>query len=422
MWLENREAMHNRSIRRSATRSPDITMGLAIVLLTGNALVGGCGVDFAYLIPAAAGQIKLLWRSVPIGVAIRDGRLTEDQVAKLEAIQDARAYARDVMGLNIKNNFTKFYDSGGKPVAFNVSACRKDAFEPRLWRFPIVGTVPYLGFFDRAAADAEFNRLAGEGLDVFMYEIEAYSGIGFIPNLVLSPLLERSEIHIVETIFHELLHSTIWRPNDTSFNESLATFYGRTGTVEYLADRYPDLPELVQEAIGLFEDSDRYTDFMLTLFNDLDAFYSSDLSTEDKIAGREAVYQAGRDRFATEVQHLMNWPERYDWVRNLPANNAWMLGVRRYNLDLEVFEQVFTAADRDWVVSLRLFRDAAGRLDPYGYLRASLTSHDGVPQVQSSGTRPALTGHGKQPPLSVPQRASRGPCPARLATTILCPE
>lgn len=422
MRLENSKAMHNRSIRQSATWSLDITTALAIVLLTGNALVGGCGVDLAYLIPAAAGQIKLLWRSVPIRVAIRDGHLTEDQVAKLEVIQDARAYARDVMGLDVENNFTKFYDSGGKPVAFNVSACRKDAFEPRLWRFPVVGTVPYLGFFDRAAADAEFDRLTGEGLDVFMYEIEAYSGIGFIPNLVLSPLLERSEIHIVETIFHELLHSTIWRPDDTSFNESLATFYGRTGTVEYLADRYPDQSELVQEAIGLFEDNDRYTDFMLTLFNDLDTFYSSDLSTEEKIAGREAVYQGGRDRFVTEVQDLMNRPERYDWVRNLPANNAWMLGVRRYNLDLEVFEQVFTATGRDWVVSLRLFRDAASRSDPYGYLRASLTSNDGVPQVEFSGTRPALTGHGKQPPPSVPQRASRGLCPARLATTILCPE
>ena len=422
MWLENSEAMYNRSIRRSATRSVDITTALAVVLLTGSALLGGCGVDLAYLIPAAAGQIKLLWRSVPIGVAIGDGHLTGDQVAKLEAIQHARAYARDVMGLSVENNFTKFYDSGGKPVAFNVSACRKDAFKPRLWRFPIVGTVPYLGFFERAAADAKFDQLAGEGLDVFMYEIEAYSGLGYIPNLVLSPLLERSEIQIVETILHELLHSTIWRPNDTSFNESLATFYGRTGTVEYLADRYPDHPELVQEAIGLFEDTDRYTDFMLTLFNDLDTFYSSDLATEDKIAGREAVYQAGRDRFATEVQHLMNRPERYDWVRNLPTNNAWMLGVRRYNLDLEVFQQVFTATGRDWVASLQVFRDAAGRSDAYGYLRAWLTSHDEVPQLQLSDTCMALTEHREQSPPSAPQRTPRGPCPARLATTILCPE
>ena len=338
-------------------------------------VASGCGIDFGYLVPAAAGQVSILTHSVRVEDAISQSQLTEDQLTKLELIQDVRTYARDIMGLNVEGNYTRFYDSGGEPVAFNVSASRKDAFEPRLWWFPIVGTVPYLGFFDRAAADAEFDKLVGEGFDVLMYEIQAYSGIGFLPNIVLSPMLERSEVTIVDTILHELLHSTIWRPNDTSFNESLATFYGRTGAATYLADRYPDQPEIIQEAVEVFEDTDRYTDFMLTLFDELDAFFSSDLSTEDKIAGREAIYEAGRERFATEVQPLMNWPQRYDWVADFPANNAWMLGIQRYNLDLEVFEQVFAATGEDWATALELFREAARQTDPYDYLRAPRFAH-----------------------------------------------
>lgn len=401
---------------RLVARSSVVAVTLRIFLLGGIALGGGCGIDFAYLVPAAVGQIRLLLSSVPIAEAIERGRLSEAQFAKLEMIQDVRAYARDVMELNVGNNFTEFYDSGGSPVAFNVSACRKDVFEPRLWWFPIVGTVPYLGFFNRAAAEAKFDKLAEDGLDVFMYEIDAYSGIGLIPNIILSPMLERSETSIVQTVFHELLHSTIWRKNDTSFNESLATFYGRAGAVSFLTNRYPDQPGVVREAIERFEDVDRYTDFILSLFDELDSFYLSALSTEEKIAEREAIYQAGRERFAAEVQPLMNQPERYGWVRTLPANNAWMLGVQRYNLELDVFERVFAAVAEDWLGALEIFRDAASRSDPYGYLRAWLNSSEGLTGTTPSKLDPAeVDQHGS----STREPASTSNCPARLATTSL---
>ncbi len=414
--------MSTERIRRSWAHCLAAVLVLAGAAPAVGLLVGGCGVDFAYLIPAAAGQINLLLRSVPIKEAIEDGGLTEEQAAKLRLIQDARAYARDVIGLNVRNNYTRFYNSAGRPVAFNVSASRKDAFEPWLWRFPIVGTVPYLGYFNRAAADAKADELASRALDVFVYEIDAYSGLGFVPNLVLSPMLERSDISLVETVFHELLHSTVWRQNATSFNESLATFFGRVGTIKYLADRYPDRPEVIQETFELFEDSDRFSDAMLTLFNDLDSFYSSNLSSNAKVAGREVVYQAARERFATEVQPLMNQPESYDWVGDLPTNNAWMLGFRRYNLDLEVFDLAFTEVGEEWSESLRLFQAATDASDPYAYLRTWLASVMANRLAQKGQARSVDIQGRTGPPFLPRQEVSRGPCPGRLATTILRPE
>jgi predicted aminopeptidase len=381
---------------------------LSVVLLT--LPVGGCGVDWAYLIPAAAGQLGLLRHSVPVSQAIENGELTEEQVAKLELIRDARIYARDVIGLNVEDNYTTFYDSGGLPVAHNVSASRKDAFKPKLWKFPIVGTVPYLGYFDLARAEAKVRKLRAQDFDVFMYEIDAYSGLGYFPNPILSPMLERSEVNLANTVIHELLHSTIWRVNDTTFNESLATFFGRAGAIQYFTDRHADKPELILEAVAVFEDTDRYSEFALSLFNDLDAFYSSDLSSEAKISGREAIYQAGRDRFAIEVQPLMNRPERYNWVADLPTNNAYMLGVRRYNLDLDVFEQVFAATGEDWAASLGVFQAAADASDSYAYLQTWLASPGSDSPAQPSKAR------------VIPERVLRGPCPASLPTTILCPE
>lgn len=359
----------------------------ALALAASWIITAGCGVDVSYLIPAAAGQLRLLRDAVPISQAIDNNNLTDEQVAKLRLIEDARTYARDVLALNIDNNFTRFYDSGGEPVAFNVSASRKDSFQPKLWQFPIVGTVPYLGYFDRSLAEKKRDELRQQNLDVFMYEIDAYSGIGVIPNLVLSPMLDRSDISLLDTVFHELLHSTVWRKNDTSFNESLATFYGRAGTLAYLADRFPDRPELIDAATQSFEDSDRFTAFMLELYNALDAFYSSDLTSQEKIAGREAVYQAGRERFVDEVLPLMNRPELYGWVADLPPNNAFMLSIRRYNFDLDIFEQVLAATGQDWPATRDVFRAAADQPDPYAYLADWLAMPEGAVTARPARNR-----------------------------------
>ena len=70
--------------------------------------------------------------------------------------------------------------------------------------------------------------------------------------------------------------------------------------------------------------------------------------------------------------------DAYEWVQNLPINNAWLLGVRRYNLELDVFQDLFTATGEDWTVSLQLFRAAAAESDPYAYLRTWLATANGA--------------------------------------------
>jgi len=406
--------MHGTRVTRRRGYAPaESTIAAGLVLAS---FLPGCGVDWAYIVAAASGQIDILNYSMPLSQAVESAALTSEQRSKLELIHDARVYAHDIIGLTVKDNFTLFYDSGGEPVAFNVSASRKDAFEPRTWTFPIVGTIPYLGFFDRQAATAKYNELAMEQLDVFMYEVDAYSGLGFFPSVVLSPMLERSEISLADTVFHELLHSTIWRPNDVSFNESLATFVGRTAALEYLAHRYPEAPELLQYASDQFADGDRFNDFMLSLFNELDGFYSTDLSAETKIATREALYQAGRDRFAAEIQSLMNHPDAYEWVQDLPTNNAWLLGVRRYNLDLDVFQDAFTETGEDWSASLQLFRAAAAAPDAFVYLRSWLTESQTTTSTKSN--RDGNTGSG-QTTYAARQESSRGLCPSRLPKTLV---
>jgi predicted aminopeptidase len=329
----------------------------------------GCGIDYSYVLPVVIGQATILLDSVPVGEAIGSGQLSDEQVAKLMLIRDVRDFAGREMGLNTANNYTLFYNAGKPGLAYNVSASLRYEFHARLWELPVVGPLPYLGFFDHVAALEKFHELDAEGYDVFLYDVDAYSTLDWLPNPILSPMLERADLNLIDTVIHELLHSTVWNEGNTTFNESLATFVGQTGAQDYLAARYPDEPDRVQAAVERYADTEVYNAFVFELYGELDAFFTSGLSEEERIAGREAYYQAGRERFAVEYEPLLNHPENYAWVADFPANNAFMLANYRYNLDLNVFAQVHEATGRVWRDTLAVFRSAASANDPNAYLR-----------------------------------------------------
>jgi predicted aminopeptidase len=200
--------------------------------------------------------------------------------------------------------------------------------------------------------------------------VDAYSTAGFFRDPIRSPMLQRHTLSAVETIFHELLHNTIWRASGDVFNESLATFVGRTAAAEFLLAEFGEDSGWGELAEAYYADIDATNAFLFELYNELDAYYAGPLSKEEKTAGREAVYQAGRDRFISEVQPTLNFPDVFAGYAELPTNNAWMRSHYRYNLDLVVFEQVFTVLGGDWPAVLEVFR-AAGHSagDPFDYLR-----------------------------------------------------
>lgn len=350
--------------------------GVAALLIGGlslGALSGCAGLD--YVLSLAAAQARILAGSVPIEEVLASGRLAPEQADKLRWILDVRRFAVEQMGLRGDGSYTTFYDTGGRPLLYNVTASRKDRLEPKTWTFPFVGTVPYLGFFDAERARAMFDRLAGEGLDVVMYEVDAFSTLGAFPDPVRSPMLERDRISLAETVIHELLHNTIWRPDDVPFNESLATFVGRRGTLDYLDWRAEGGEDLMDPARRYFADLDVYAEFINELYETLRLYYATDMPAEQKIAGREAVFQQMRDVFVSEYLPRFSDPDRWAGLADLPTNNAWVLAVYRYNVGLDLYEGVYTAMGRRWRAALEVFREASRAPSPEEFLRQWLESH-----------------------------------------------
>ena len=337
-------------------------------------LTTGCS-ELPYVLQVAEGQLAIQRNVEPIADVLASGRLSAEDEAKLRLIVEARDYAADTMGLNAGESYTTFYDTEGQPLAYNLSAARRDALVAKTWTFPVMGEVPYLAFFDKGDMDQVEQQLIAEGYDTMTYELDAYSTLGMFEDPVRSPMLRRGSLSLIETVIHELLHNTVWRPNDTVFNESLATFVGRQGAVEFLRAKYGDDSGWPQLAINLYADADAVTAFVMQLYADLEDLYGEPIDSAEKIAERDAVYQAARDRFTSQVLPTLHYPDSFAGYADLPTNNAWVLANYRYNLDLTLLANVYAANGDDWPATLDVFRSAASAADdPFAYLRDWLTS------------------------------------------------
>ncbi len=348
-----------------------------LAVLTTLALVTSTGCDsLPYVIHLAQGQLGTQGETEPIDKVLDSGRLTEDEQTKLELVVKAREYARDTIGLSVGTDYTTFYDSGGDPVAFNLSAARQDALIAHTWTFPIVGEVPYLAFFDENYMIRIEDELKTGGLDTMTYELDAYSTLGLFENPVRSTMLRRGTLSLVDTVIHELLHNTVWRANSTVFNESLATFVGRRGAVDFLRAEFGDESGWPELAETYYADKDIVNAFLLDLYDQLATHYAQPISAAERVAGREAVFQAARERFASDIQPTLNYPDSFGFYAELPTNNAWMLANYRYNLDLDLMADVHAATGEQWSATLDVFRQAAAASgNPFEFLRSWLFDH-----------------------------------------------
>ncbi len=335
--------------------------------------LSGCA-DFGYIIRQAAGQLEMLVNSEPIDEVLADGRLTPEQDRKLRLVVEVRDFAASELGLNVGRSYRLYHEADGKPIAYNLSACRKDSLSPKQWRMPIVGTIDYLGYFAKADAEKAAAELEAQGYDTFIYGVDAYSTLGWLPDPVQSTFLNRADGNLVETVIHELAHNTIYASGQSDFNESLATFIGRQGARLFLEQRGPEGAAIAANLQAQYADDELVTDWVLKLNADLRAYYSSDLPSEAKIGGREAVFQAARDAFTTEVAPKLQLPERSAGWGRIPTNNAYVRLHQRYHVNLDAFAAAFEAVNNDFRAFLDIARAAADAADPFAAIRAAAGS------------------------------------------------
>ena len=339
-----------------------LSVGGLLVLAAALLALNGC--ELGYYAHLARGQADIVLHCRPLEELAADPSLSPETAARLELVCQIREYAGDVIGLDTSRNYTCFYDTGERPVCWNVSACPPDRFEAYEWRFPLVGAVPYKGFFDLDRARRERERLRAQGYDTILRPVSAYSTLGYFSDPVLSGMLRYPEDALADLLIHELTHSTVYLKGHTDFNESLATYVGRQGSLDFLAAQYGPGGDALEAARSRRRDSALFRELVEGLVDSLDSLYTTGLPRNEILEERGGIFEAAKARYRSRRDEF-SAPDRYDGFLDWEVNNASLLSYRRYNRDLELFERLWALHDRDLKRTVRAVAGCEGRPDPW---------------------------------------------------------
>lgn len=331
---------------------------------SGWLLLSGC--SMSYVIKQGSYQLKMLAGAEPIELALRSPDLGLNERHKLMLIQQVRQYCQNKLGLTINTNY-KNINLSWHHIIYNISASNYLALKPYTWWFPVIGAVPYKGFFDERDADNEEQRLKKLGLDTQKRKVGAYSTLGYFSDPVWPSMLAMSNEALVELIIHELSHATLYFPNQTPFNETFANFMGHVGTIEFYKDSYGSNSVELVKLEKYYRDINLYNNFFNQLFAELEELYNSEKSDEKKLAGKKFILQNAQINYA-------NLPKDYafkniDWSQ---INNAYLLGFKRYNSDDKIFYELLSLSKGDFKVFLTLVSQQAQGEDLFAALRQYL--------------------------------------------------
>ena len=112
----------------------------------------------------------------PIEAVIEDPATPAPLRQQLERVQEVRRFAEE-LGLSVLSRYRHYTPWPGDRVVTTVVATPPGRVEPAGFWFPIVGRVPYKGYFDASRASADAERLRdddhGQGHGEVAHHVDA---------------------------------------------------------------------------------------------------------------------------------------------------------------------------------------------------------------------------------------------------------
>jgi predicted aminopeptidase len=313
-------------------------MGL---LIAAGALLLGFGTayvasdDVRYLTRAGFEETRILTRRVPIAAMARDSSAPLHLRHAAGLVVDVRDYAR-TLGLDVGETYTTFTDVGRDTLLLVLTASPKECLCPVTWWYPVVGRVPYKGFFDADKAREAADMYARRGYDIHLRESSAFSTLGWFNDPLLSTAVSDDSVEMAALVFHEIGHNSLWVKGATDFNESFAQWLGYRTAEQFFLARGDTA--LALRAAARWNDErivGRYYDRLLAR---LDSLYASNPSAAQLAIGRNAIEAWGRDTLRSPFGQALLTIDA-ERLGNRPINNAALLGVRLYRTGLELFDE-----------------------------------------------------------------------------------
>lgn len=295
-----------------------------------------------YIARAAWAEWTILRRREPIEHVIAERKLAPNETAKLALVLDARSFALDSLGLPAEKLFTQFSQLDSDTLVLVVSAARRDTLALHTWWFPIVGRVPYKGFFDFEEAQKVAREFEHRGFDTDVRPASAFSTLGWFDDPLLSTTLRQDSISLVNTVLHEMTHNRVFVRSQVDFNESFASWVGSRGSAEYFRTGGDTAKLRTIEA--RWEDEKARAGFIHSLLTALDSAYTQ--HSADSLArvwARDSVYARATRKLFDSLTIVRGDSVARRVQQRLRFNNASLLARRVYGRNLALFDSVHTA-------------------------------------------------------------------------------
>lgn len=302
---------------------------------------------------AVRGQWEISRKSRPNSTVLADPRTPAKVRKRITEVETMRRFATEHLDLPGGDAYGKYAELGREHLVWVIHATPEFSLEPKQWWYPFVGKLDYRGYFDEAAAEATAADLRVRGYDTYVGGVDAYSTLGHFHDPLLDTFLFYPELHLAETIFHELAHHRVFVPGGTEYNECLANVVAEEGVKHWLASqrRTADL----QRYEGLLKRRTVFYSRVKATRRKLAALYHSGLPEAEMRREKKKILAALR----TEFRELFRkWGARKieGWLDG-EINNAHLASLKLYAARMPQIRAIFRECGEDFPTFFR-------RIDP----------------------------------------------------------
>ena len=305
--------------------------------------VGGCG-SVQYYAQAVSGQLDLMHRARPIDEVLAAHDTPAALRTKLEYVRAVRSFASEELALPDNGSYRSYADVGRPYVVWNVFAAPEFSLQPHQSCFPLVGCVSYRGYYRLKDAERHAAKLRGEGYDVFVGGVPAYSTLGWFDDPILNTFVHYPDAELARLIFHELAHQIAFAKGDTQFNESFAVAVEQEGVRRWLARH--GTPEELAAYVARRKRRADFIDLVQRFRDRLAVWYAGDADEAAMRAGKQGILaemQMAYEALKTEWGGYAGYDR---WFAH-GVNNAQLASFSAYSQHVPAFEVLLQQADGD---------------------------------------------------------------------------
>jgi predicted aminopeptidase len=329
------------------------------------------GCQIGYIVKNGYGQFSLMNQKVPIKDVLENPETPEETKKKLTLSQEASEFSEKELHLDKTENYTSYIALTGEYPVYAVHAAPKWKLEHHLWYFPIVGDIPYKGYFTEQEAKDYEAELKKENLDTYVRGVSAYSTLGWFKDPIFSSMVKYRDHDLVNTIIHETVHATLYIKSSADFNERMAVFLGNKGTEVFYYKKEGAKSKTVDLIRMEIEDDKAFSHFIGAELTALEEWYKNEPPQNEE--ARQVRLKEVNKNFKTKLLPLLK-TDSYKKFEAAELNNARLMMYKTYMQDLSDFEQLYKLVGENFSEFLKCCKKLKSHDNPEEGLKDTLIS------------------------------------------------